>query len=439
MLSDSKAPDYHAVLKRIQLDKQPTPGAAKSDPQFGNGRIDGLEQNYTEWVQKLSFTGGEGKTAYGTGFFVNIPDCEYDVMFTVAHNLVDRDKNPGQLFSDLKILAPSGNIDITPDRVRYCGTYVTATDAIEKEISDYGVILLERTANSPLRGGFGLDVFPGMADLSKLPKDLITVNITAYPSGGDLKFSSGQLFDCTEKQLKYSSATEQGSSGGVVWLGYEGRPVVVGIHNYGNPNRATRLNLTVLRQIFEWCGVGVHNKYIRTVGKENYLKFEGEPGEDIFPMTTSDISSNPGRFSIFPGFSSHIYPPKPPGSSAKPGTENSYKSPKYVFAYTTDDGVYYLDFDPDEERRCCVFASTKYSPNCQLEVAIASKKQDTASFYTSASTGFRIMKKIKTSQLALKVYEEDIDPSDPAKQDDAGAEAVSVLRFKKDNLYLSDK
>ncbi|KAF3177862.1 hypothetical protein TWF788_007645 [Orbilia oligospora] len=436
--------------------------STENDSQLASGGITDLQQKYIGWIKRLSFRQTNGKRSTGTGFYVNIPHCQYDVMFTAAHNLVDRHSNPTKLYTDLKITTSIENEDsekadkdvgngkedlgkstkdlekgdedlkIEQSWVRYCSNYITAKDTVEAEASDYGVILIPRANDNSgsLVGGFGFDLFLGMLDLSTMTPKSVTVNITSYPRGvTEATFCSGYLFDCTEKQLKYTSATATGSSGGPVWLGYGpfGSPVVIGIHNYGEPNRATRLNVSVLLQIFEWCEIGLYDKAIRTTGKKYYLQFNGESDEEKFPSITCNASPEQRNFSLLPASSSEIYPSEP---GAKDPNAPKPKSPLYFLLCKLQDGDHYVDFDPLRDDP--VLATKRYTINCQLEITYLIPKSKPRTFMTAMLSGFRIFRKIEGDQFGLKFDESEIDPSDPAQHESSKTDTPLMKYLPRD-------
>ncbi|KAI3316916.1 hypothetical protein HD806DRAFT_527476 [Xylariaceae sp. AK1471] len=217
----------------------------------------------------------------GNGFFVNVPNEKYDVIFTAGHNLVE---SKDQYCTSIRILT-------TPRMVRVCQRYMDNPKETNAAY-DYGVILLERNLNNPIRG-FGFNLALGIApplqraqtDKAQTSEDKIDVlqDQTVYVSGfrpGDPPTkrparSTGKCIYGNQRQLIYEADAEQGMSGGAVWADFRRLETVVAIHNYGEEktgsgNRGTRLSLEFWEQIFEWLGLGWRNKSLRYHGSKIY-------------------------------------------------------------------------------------------------------------------------------------------------------------------------
>ncbi|KAI1798687.1 hypothetical protein F4811DRAFT_566240 [Daldinia bambusicola] len=235
-------------------------------------------RRWEDWVIKLTFE-KLGSEKHGNGFYVNIPNARYDVIFTAGHNLVDK---PQHYCSNIRIIedpAEGKEICVNPDMIRVCSKYFEDPDE-DMEIYDYGVILLERPPSKRHRG-FGFHVMLGLAPESGKgshyseheSKDILQgrmVYVCGYapedsPSEKSPRRSEGKCVGVNLHQVRYEADTKPGMSGGPVWVGFRGVETVIGIHTYGatkegSGNRGTRLNCNVWRNILNWLQVGWHGK-----------------------------------------------------------------------------------------------------------------------------------------------------------------------------------
>ncbi|KAI1076035.1 hypothetical protein F5B20DRAFT_557248 [Whalleya microplaca] len=242
-------------------------------------------RRWEDWVVKLSFE-KLGCEKYGNGFYVNVPNATFDVIFTAGHNLVDK---PQHYCSNIRIINATNEITVTPNMVRVCQRYFDDPDELNS-IYDYGVILLKRSRQERVRG-FGFNLMLGLAPLlgevpissGEAEKDMLQdrlVYVCGYtpedsPSDGSPRRSEGQCIRTYQHQLQYKADTKPGMSGGPVWIGFRGVETVVAIHNYGagtesQGNRGSRLNLNVWRTVFEWLGLGWYGKSLHYRGSRNY-------------------------------------------------------------------------------------------------------------------------------------------------------------------------
>ncbi|KAH8647459.1 hypothetical protein BGZ60DRAFT_535345 [Tricladium varicosporioides] len=275
-----------------------------------------------DWVVKLQFDQGDGLRK-GTGFYVNIPGTQHDIIFTAGHNLIDK---TGQRSQKLTILGtePRDNIDVG-DNYRICDAY--ARDPMTaKTADDYGIILVPRKNGHP-RPGFGFCL--KLAYIDDLGGE---VRVTGYrdttPPGNPIE-STGS-YTCTDNQIQYTARTEQGVSGSPVWVAYNGHETVVGIHNHrpeskGKGSRGTRLSLKVLFDIFEWANVGWKSKALKvwdpTAPREGlYLRFTESFEEARVRVSTDGLETT---FDIIPAYT-------------MPTT--AQKQPLYIFIFKQPDG-----------------------------------------------------------------------------------------------------
>ncbi|ETW77754.1 hypothetical protein HETIRDRAFT_453887 [Heterobasidion irregulare TC 32-1] len=202
------------------------------------------------WTVKLEFH-VNGALTTGSGFFVNFPDCAYDVVLTAAHNLISP---AGTLSSDLTVLLADGT--------RVPATNFRVSDAYKVQqtpVDDYGAILLPRAPSGVPRDGYPFSMRLAFEDAFK--GSIYVSGYRADTQPGQPKTSSGACVGCYAEQLEYKAGTEQGISGSPVWIEYQGLQTAVAIHNR-RPERArggsrgSRLSPKLLREVFVWASVG---------------------------------------------------------------------------------------------------------------------------------------------------------------------------------------
>ncbi|KAI1773219.1 hypothetical protein F4818DRAFT_120906 [Hypoxylon cercidicola] len=265
---------WHSTKRGIELPKTENFGIDLSTP----------SRRWEEWVVKLTFK-KLGDEKHGNGFFVNVPNTDFDVIFTAGHNLVDK---PQHYCTDIRIVNSDNEIPVTPDMIRVCERYFNEPEDTNS-IFDYGIILLKRRKQDRIRG-FGFNLMLGLAPVregsgssNKKVKDVLQgalLYVSGYapedsPIDEPPKRSAGTCIRPRRGDLTYEADTIQGMSGGPVWIGFRGVETVVAIHNYGaerggRGNRGSRLNLDVWRAVFDWVGVGWYGKSLHYRGSPVY-------------------------------------------------------------------------------------------------------------------------------------------------------------------------
>ncbi|KAI1207622.1 uncharacterized protein F4807DRAFT_469139 [Annulohypoxylon truncatum] len=267
-------------------------------------------RRWENWVVKLIFD-KLGKEKHGNGFYVNVPNSNFDVILTAGHNLVDK---PEHYCSNIRIIHDphtKQDIPVTPDMIRVCQNYFQEPSELNA-IFDYGVILLKRGKQDRHRG-FGFNIMLGLAPLprekmsSEDEKKDILQDSLVYVSGympGDSppdnpRRSEGRCIGAKPNQLRYTADAMQGMSGGPVWMGFRGVETAVAIHNYGperkgQGNRGSRLNFSVWRTIFKWVNVGWRDKSLHYRGSSTYIMHLHLPRDSIF----RNAASNEGRVRV---------------------------------------------------------------------------------------------------------------------------------------------
>ncbi|KAI1088291.1 hypothetical protein F5B19DRAFT_486041 [Rostrohypoxylon terebratum] len=253
------------------------------------------------WVVKLTFE-KLGEERHGNGFYVNVPNPNFDVILTAGHNLVDK---PEHYCSNIRIIhdpCTKEDIPVTPGMIRVCPRYFEDPNELNA-IYDYGIILLQRGKKSRHRG-FGFHLMLGENTSIKDEKDILqdsSVYVSGYMPGdsppNSPSRSQGTCIRATSKQLHYTADTIQGMSGGPVWVGFRGVETVVAVHNYGfekkgQGNRGSRLNLDVWHTIFNWINIGWHDKSLYYRGSEIFtmhLHIPRDPNSDNKPSDEGKV------------------------------------------------------------------------------------------------------------------------------------------------------
>ncbi|KAF8460889.1 hypothetical protein BDZ91DRAFT_851308 [Kalaharituber pfeilii] len=212
--------------------------------------------------------------AIGTGFFLNIPGTTQDVIVTAGHNFI-RAPKPGQTQAQrvqkivLWLQDAGGKWStqvVMPTQCRVAQPYEQSPTQ-QNAIYDYGIILLDRTDSHIPRDSLGYNIALASMDLnsSSLGQGVgLNAQVGGYPGSSNfiskdpiLETGNGRFTHVDKRQLHYTAATDQGMSGGPVWVDFGGEAVVVGIHNYhgekpGEGNRGTRLEVNTIQDILRW-------------------------------------------------------------------------------------------------------------------------------------------------------------------------------------------
>src|SRR4051812_35121007 len=93
-----------------------------------------------------------GKTFYGTGFYLNIPDTTSNVIVTAGHNLINENR---VLSEDIEILKLNGeSINVETSEVFIPESYKQDPSSENAE-NDYGAIITKRGEGVDTAKGFG--------------------------------------------------------------------------------------------------------------------------------------------------------------------------------------------------------------------------------------------------------------------------------------------
>lgn len=206
----------------------------------------GAKGNKSDLDADLPLTFHPGNTA-GTGFFINIPDVDKDVILTAGHNLISADAkgNPVPV-SNLKLRIRKSNVPVKPGKDSSPDDYITyevepheifiseqykANPAEVNAVFDYGAIVLDKKKLKDLNrgpsGGFGFSIDTAYMDLEKHG---VTVYTAGYEKGAqNFSYNNGKVSEFKMNQLFYKAKTEQGKSGGPVIMSHRDKDTIVGI------------------------------------------------------------------------------------------------------------------------------------------------------------------------------------------------------------------
>ncbi|KAA8894574.1 hypothetical protein FN846DRAFT_973511 [Sphaerosporella brunnea] len=260
----------------------------------GLGSSDSLRDaaNPEHWARAvcrldLYLNPGSEPPRVGSGFFLNVPGTDKDVLVTAAHNLTRPPTDPGgKPKRTQKIGIRTHDASGRPTTVMATPSDYLITEQYEQSqtpenaVHDYAVILLDRLVvdgKPKPRDAFGFNVLLAAMDLrSKEPGVELAAWVGGYPvkdnksDAPHFKPETGSFGRHEERQVLFNAGTDRGMSGGPVWVRYEGEEIVVGIQNYcdevkGVGNRGTRLELRTLQDICRWSGadLGLLDKAIK--------------------------------------------------------------------------------------------------------------------------------------------------------------------------------
>ncbi|KAL1981988.1 hypothetical protein VTN96DRAFT_1954 [Rasamsonia emersonii] len=194
--------------------------------------------------------------------------------------------------------------------------------------SSPGAVLLA----PPRAFGFGFALKLGHDNLRGDDLDVSGYRVDSTP--GQPETSAGRCIGCHADQLEYNVLTQQGLSGSPVFMPYKGHETAVAIHNNGpkrrgRGSRGTRLNETVLGEIFRWVGVGYAQKSLKVFNPQAppeglYLRF---PPDQEYAWVRLGAAGLETSFDILPAYA----PPTSADSTSPP-------PPLYVFRFRPPPG-----------------------------------------------------------------------------------------------------
>ncbi|KAF8451723.1 hypothetical protein BDZ91DRAFT_802618 [Kalaharituber pfeilii] len=238
---------------------------------------------------------------YGTGFFLNVPGSRQDVIVTAGHNLVQPGRDGPKVTPKIGIRLIDSEIHsqvtefVTPDAYHIASRYKSSPGPMADSADDYGVILIDRpivNGTPRPREAFGFNIVLAAMDLTTdQPGSMLSAHVGGYPGlhqdrnldiPPKFGFGSGHFGKYADRHLYYHGGTDQGMSGGPIWVNFLGEEIVVGIHNKheeqpGEGNRGARLGLDVIQDICNWTGVndGILKKTIKAHGANSKDHPEG--------------------------------------------------------------------------------------------------------------------------------------------------------------------
>ncbi|KFA52152.1 hypothetical protein S40293_00518 [Stachybotrys chartarum IBT 40293] len=245
---------------------------------------------------KLSFRESSASSSKsGNGFFINIPGARKSVVLTAGHNLINVDTKQLHVNVSVTLLDPTAGSfvqrEIPPSDIHICKSFKdnpTGSVSHPEARNDYGVILLDRGNDRPPQPAFGFSTILG--DEQEIRGDVSITGTKADASGPPVT-SSGACVNpiVTKNQLEYRVRTEAGMSGSVGWIGYNGLPTAVAVHNHGSEqganrySRGSRINHKLLSDVFQWAEVGVKQRHLRWHSPD-----EPQPARNLFLAYSPD-------------------------------------------------------------------------------------------------------------------------------------------------------
>ncbi|KAL2802430.1 heterokaryon incompatibility protein-domain-containing protein [Aspergillus granulosus] len=173
----------------------------------------------SEWIVELKFK------QQGTGFFINIPSANKDVILTAGHNIVDQD---GVLSRNMVVSQPHLNYVLTEnDGLEFVvSSAFTQSPSLNNAENDFGAILVPRQPGGRRRG-FGFALQLAGRDLAGAVLEIATYG--ASPTQRQLITIPGRCTKSSNCYLRYSMATQRGFSGAPVFMAYGGQETIVAI------------------------------------------------------------------------------------------------------------------------------------------------------------------------------------------------------------------
>ncbi|KAI1458922.1 hypothetical protein F4805DRAFT_106784 [Annulohypoxylon moriforme] len=261
-----------------------------------------------------------GSEKGGNGFFINIPGQDKSIILTAGHNLIDE---KGDRTTNLKAWWQGVTkwTEISERDTRISKVYSNNPTG-DSAIDDFGIIILNKNNDPPLPNtAFGFSL--RLDEEGRLDSQC---NISSYlteATMGDTPIrSTGSFVNpiMNENQLEYLVPTEAGVSGSAIWVGYNGSPIAVAVHNYGPKRRSpkygslgSRINLKMMQEVLEWTGAYKRavNILAQPVKKQKRPEFPlclawSEQDEIIRVRVQgeSDLITDESIFEVLPVFSS---------------------------------------------------------------------------------------------------------------------------------------
>jgi len=166
---------------------------------------------------------GTGAPFNGTGFLVNFRDLDQNIIMTAGHNIFREKRRVTSIkifFSEV-LKVPNNTITATGDQLIVSKEYESDP---EDDIEDYGFIVFGNGKRDEKLGGMAFSALITDDSLKSIKQG----NVAGYLNN-KLERASGKFGPIRDKQLSYHIKTEQGISGGPVWVDYQRCDTVVGI------------------------------------------------------------------------------------------------------------------------------------------------------------------------------------------------------------------
>ncbi|THU77782.1 hypothetical protein K435DRAFT_769997 [Dendrothele bispora CBS 962.96] len=338
------------------------------DRDYSRGIAHTTMQTAESWAVQLHFK-SMGDNSTGSGFFLNIPDLkDYELILTAAHNLIDPS---GKKVECLEIDDRYQNkLEFGDKDCWWCPEYPTS----QKPEHDYAAIRVKRSESVR---GFGFSMRLGEGDhLSE------TVGVTGYRNIEPRQPSTSMgsvvvCFGSAHELVEYRATTEQGISGSAVWMGFNGVPTAIAIHNRRpqskkGGSRGSRLTPKVLREVFQWLGVGKYEVKLQAqafAGMFLPANMPQPPPRGLYLNFSSTYSS--ARVRLGDGSAFDVLPAQAAAQSAKVLYSLSYQG-KWVLFDPIRQEVVLQDSISD---RCLFFMDASSSRGLRIVVQIPGKTE----------------------------------------------------------------
>ncbi len=205
------------------------------------------------WICSLDITDAYGEKWAGTGFAINFPNAEYDLIVTAGHCTYIK----GDYASSILVKFPgqSKQFLINKKDLYASPEYIKDGDAE----NDYGLILIfkKKGYNALIDSSIydAIDGFGWSAEIKDTELDKSSVTNCGYPTDkptGTLWITGGRVTSYTKKCIFYENNSIRKQSGSPVYTWHKGYWTVVGVHsNGGSPNSASRFTIQMISRFLK--------------------------------------------------------------------------------------------------------------------------------------------------------------------------------------------
>ncbi|KAM4068143.1 trypsin-like peptidase domain-containing protein [Hirsutella rhossiliensis] len=201
----------------------------------------------SKWVCRL-----KSHFLSGTGFLVNMPLTRKYCIMTAGHNITrpgeGRANSVDVIFPNgLKLTAKAAELFVS----NVYDTSPTLSHQHDSSYSDYALIVKnvdwEEADEATRMQGCSLSILP-----TRNTPPHTRGTVYGYSKGNELQTKTTSLFTSgfQPRYLEYTMETQEGVSGGPIFVSSGNGDVAIGIHNYNG--RATRITLPVMLEMLSW-------------------------------------------------------------------------------------------------------------------------------------------------------------------------------------------